>query len=159
MSERTIAFAKARSAPGARGLGTVFRRRFMAGDRATRAVLADLVHELADAGVGEEDVSNLELILAEVLNNVSEHAYAGTSGPVDLWVEALQSGLLCQVSDQGQPLPVDAVPDPALPLIAPPDHLPEGGFGWHIIRCLALDLDYARDGGWNRLSMRLPWVD
>jgi len=159
MPDRTIAYAQARSAPGPRGIGTLFRRRFMAGDRATRAVLAELVHELMDAGIGDEDISNVELILAEVLNNVAEHAYVEASGPVDLRIEVQIAGIACRVADQGRPLPSGVVPDPALPMIAPPDHLPEGGFGWHIIRALTDDIGYARDGDWNCLTMRLPWAD
>jgi len=134
-----------------------FARRFPAGDRETRRVLADLIDGLGQAGVGEDDRSNAELILAEVLNNIAEHAYADGVGPVELRVEVRRSGLACQIADRGQPMPASDAPDPDLPLIAPPDHLPEGGFGWHIIRCLTSDLRYARDRGWNRLTMHMPW--
>ena len=34
--------------------------------------------------------------------------------------------------------------------------LPEGGFGWHLIRTLTRDLAYVRSGGCNRLSFLLP---
>ncbi len=137
----------------------LFLRGFLAADKTTRAVLADLVTELTRAGLTPDDLSNAELVLAEVLNNIAEHAYGKATGPVELRVDLLRAGLGCTISDQGHPLPAGVVPDPDLPLIAPPDHLPEGGFGWHIIRCLTTDLRYARDGDWNRLSLRIPWAD
>ena len=161
MSDRTIAFADLTSdapAPN-RHLGAVLHRRFTSGDRETRLVLASLIEDLAHTGLGEEDLQNAELILAEVLNNIAEHAYAGGTGPVELRVEVQRTGLNCVVADQGRPLPGSKAPDPELPVIAPPDHLPEGGFGWHIIRCLTRDLAYVRDGDLNRLSMRVPWAD
>ncbi len=134
-----------------------FVRRFSAGDRETRAVLCDLVRALGNAGIGSDDVSNAELIVAEVLNNVSEHAYADGAGPVELKVAIDCGGFCCEIADCGQPMPANDAPDPELPVIAPPDNLPEGGFGWHIIRCLSSDLSYRRDQGWNRLSIRMPW--
>lgn len=137
----------------------LFDRGFLAADKTTRAVLADLVADLSRAGLTPDDLSNAELVLAEVLNNIAEHAYSKAPGPVELRVELQRAGLGCTISDQGRSLPAGVVPDPELPLIAPPDHLPEGGFGWHIIRCLTTDLRYARDGDWNRLSLRIPWAD
>lgn len=136
----------------------VFWRCFTASDCSTRGVLADLVADLSDAGLAAEDLFNAELVLAEVLNNVAEHAYAEGGGPVELRVEVRHAGLACMVADRGRPLPAGVVPNPELPLIAPPDHLPEGGFGWHIIRCLTCDMAYCTDGEWNRLSMRVPWA-
>ena len=137
----------------------VFWRSFMASDRSTRGILAELVRNLRRAGLGAEDLSNAELVLAEVLNNIAEHAYEDGSGPVELRVELASDGLFCVIGDRGRTLPEGVVPDPALPHIEPPDHLPEGGFGWHIIRCLTTELAYRKDGDWNRLSMLVPWAD
>lgn len=137
----------------------VFWHRFTASDRSTRDVLADLMAELRRAGLAADDLSNAELVLAEVLNNIAEHAYAEGSGPVELRVEVQRQGLACTVADRGRALPSGMVPDPQLPRIAPPDHLPEGGFGWHIIRCLTTEMAYFTEGEWNRLSLRLPWAD
>ncbi|GAB4263278.1 MAG: ATP-binding protein [Pararhodobacter sp.] len=136
-----------------------FQQRFEAGDLATRAVLQDLVAFLADAGIGDDDLVNVELILAEALNNVSEHAYAGGTGPVEVVVEVQRTGLFCRIADRGKGIPSGQAPDPDLPTINPPSDLPEGGFGWHIIRCLTRDLTYGREAGWNRLSMYVPWSD
>lgn len=135
----------------------VFVRGFSATDHDTRDTLSALFKVLDGAGIGAEDIANAELILAEALNNVAEHAYADGAGPVELAVTIEQGGLACTIADRGRPMPQGMVPSPGLPVIAPPDDLPEGGFGWHIIRCLATDLTYHRVQGQNRLSMRVPW--
>ena len=143
--------------PGAQSGEGRFARRFESGDLATREVLTLLMQRLAALDIDEDDQANAELILAEALNNVSEHAYRGGSGPVELVVDISRAGVACLVCDQGQAMPYGRVPDPALPVIDPPDIMPEGGFGWHIIRCLSTDLHYLRSDGWNRLSFRVPF--
>lgn len=137
----------------------IYLRRFSAGDRSTRIVLADLIAVLSDSGVGADDLANVEIILAEALNNVSEHAYPQGAGPVELSVTLGPGGLKCVIGDHGQPMPDGHAPKGGEPRIEPPDHLPEGGFGWHIIRCLTTDLRYSRLDGQNFLSMLVPWSD
>lgn len=136
-----------------------FARHFTAGDIATRAVLKDLVARLSVAGIGCDDLATIELILAEALNNIVEHAYADAPGPVELSVEMQRRGLACQIVDKGCPMPTGEPPNPPLPTIAPPVDIPEGGFGWHIIRCLTTNLTYRRDGVRNTLSMMVPLTD
>lgn len=144
--------------PVADGRQGRFSHQFVSGDWSTRAVLAVLVKRLAERGLSSDDIATVELILAEVLNNVTEHAYAETPGPVEIELELKPAGLACKVADQGTPLPQGELPDHPPPTIEPPDHLPEGGFGWHIIRGLTTDLVYSRDEGWNRLSMTVPYT-
>jgi len=148
--------------PGTQGLptlGEVIACSFTAGDMATRRVLADVMAGLIKAGLNDEDLATVELILAEALNNVVEHAYADGPGPVELSVALQSFGLACMITDTGRPMPTDDAPDPPLPVIEPPADLPEGGFGWHIIRCLTSDLTYRRDGAQNHLSMTVPLMD
>jgi serine/threonine-protein kinase RsbW len=99
-----------------------------------------------------------ELVLAEVLNNVAEHAYADGAGLVEVTLMSGPQGIDCRVADQGRAMPGGVLPAGRLPddLDLPLDDLPEGGFGWHLIRTLTKDLTYQRVGGWNRLSFRLP---
>ena len=133
-----------------------FVRRFVAGDHETRLVLAEVCARLAAAGLDEDDIGTVELVLAEVLNNVAEHAYGSDGGPVALRLDLPGDSVVCEVLDQGRPMPLGRVPDAGLPSIAPPDHLPEGGFGWHIVRCLVSDLGYERGTDGNRLRLRVP---
>ncbi|MFO1202017.1 MAG: ATP-binding protein [Tabrizicola sp.] len=99
-----------------------------------------------------------ELVLAEVLNNIAEHAYAQGAGPVEVTLSPGPFGIECQVIDQGVAMPGERLPEGRLP--GGPDlaldDLPEGGFGWHLIRTLTEELTYRRSGGCNRLHFRLP---
>jgi serine/threonine-protein kinase RsbW len=104
-----------------------------------------------------------EVVLAEVLNNIAEHAYVGGMGEISVTLRQTGAGLHCLVTDDGVAMPGGTLPagnHPAqraggaerplqdLPLA----DLPEGGFGWHLIRRLTQDLRYARVGGQNRLT-------
>lgn len=99
-----------------------------------------------------------ELVLAEVLNNVAEHAYAGRPGDVSVTLRRDPRGLHCLIVDSGLPMPGGTAPLGQLPggPDAALDDLPEGGFGWHLIHSLTQGLHYARQDGQNRLSFLVP---
>ncbi|SPH24137.1 Serine/threonine-protein kinase BtrW [Defluviimonas aquaemixtae] len=104
-----------------------------------------------------EEAGTLELALAEVLNNVVEHGYAGLPpGPVEIDITHDSDALWCQVSDEGHPMPDLKPPEGRLqPVTGMIDDLAEGGWGWALIRTLTADLNYARIDGRNELSFRL----
>ena len=110
------------------------------------------------AGLPLEDRGTAELVLAEVLNNVAEHAYAGSAGVVAVTLAPVPAGISCLIVDQGVAMPEGQLPEGKLP--GGPDtafeDLPEGGFGWYLIRTLTQDLSYVRTGDSNRLSFTLP---
>ncbi|OWY13537.1 hypothetical protein B6V73_17270 [Thioclava sp. JM3] len=106
----------------------------------------------------EEEAGTLELILAEILNNIVEHSYGESEeGVIALSIVRDRKGLNCSVSDDGIPLPPACLDlrdrDPERP---DPSSLPEGGFGWFLIRDLATDLGYHRQDGRNLLAFRMP---
>jgi serine/threonine-protein kinase RsbW len=128
---------------------------FTADPVAVRAALARLIAASPVHDLPEDDRGTVELVLAEVLNNVAEHAYAGGSGPVEVGLCATPLGIACRIVDRGLAMPDGQLPQGGLPP-AIPDDLPEGGFGWHLIRSLTADLTYARSAGQNRLSFLIP---
>jgi serine/threonine-protein kinase RsbW len=117
--------------------------------------LAQLLAAAPVQDLAEDDRGTVELVLAEVLNNVAEHAYAGGSGPVEVGLCATPLGIACRIIDRGLAMPNGRLPQGGLPSAGPGD-LPEGGFGWHLIRSLTADLTYARSAGQNRLSFLIP---
>lgn len=130
---------------------------FTADPTAVRAALERLLAAAPVQDLAEDDRGTVALVLAEVLNNVAEHAYAGGCGPVEVDLCATPLGIACRIVDRGLAMPNGTLPDGTLPPSAP-DDLPEGGFGWHLIRSLTADLTYARSGGQNRLSFLIPLV-
>ena len=102
--------------------------------------------------------STAETVLAEALNNIVEHAYAMAPGRIEVRLDASSAGILCVITDEGLGMPCNALPVGLCPdaqgsALA---DLPEGGFGWFLIRRLTKDLCYRRDGARNRLSFMLP---
>lgn len=126
---------------------------------AVRSALGQVMLDLEPCGLGVDVTGSLELILAEVLNNIVEHAYQMRGGAITLRLGTGDISLWCEICDRGA-----AMPGECLPVGAPTDvdvaidDLPEGGFGWFLIRTLATNLIYLRDGDTNRLSFSLPLV-
>jgi serine/threonine-protein kinase RsbW len=100
-----------------------------------------------------------EIVLAEVLNNIVEHAYADRPGNIVLGMELQPDGVWVTVCDHGHPFPKQELPQGKLPAIDAFEDLPEGGFGWHLIRTLVRNLTYLHKDGRNILSFHLPYED
>jgi serine/threonine-protein kinase RsbW len=131
---------------------------FLASPVSIRENLAHLMQARPLSDLSDDSRGSAELVLAEVLNNVAEHAYPEGQGPVSISLVRAAAGISCLIVDQGAPMPGGALP-PGVPPPAPDlalDDLPEGGFGWLLIRSLTHDLAYLRTGGCNRLSFTLP---
>jgi len=122
-----------------------------------RAALERVALVLEPLHLTTECAAAAEIVLAEVLNNVVEHAYATLRGTVDLELRLAGDTLACTVRDAGAQMPDGTPPLGRQVLVdVPLEHLPEGGFGWFLIRSLTRDLDYRRDQGRNRLTFLLP---
>ena len=123
------------------------------------AALGYIRAELAQHRLSKENLEVIELVMAETLNNVVEHAYAGAPQAGLIGVRGTYSGedLRLRITDIGKPMPGFALPA-GQPFkrheIA--DVLPEGGFGWGLIRLLSCDLAYSRMGDMNLLTLRIP---
>lgn len=126
---------------------------------ARQTAVRDGLHALLDTlllrSLPEDGRGTAEIVLAEALNNIVEHAYAHHDGEIEISLQLRQNELLCRISDTGAPMPCDQLPDGMLVPLGDFANLPEGGFGWHLIRSLSKDLAYRREGGRNLLSFRL----
>lgn len=120
-----------------------------------RRALDRLLTDSALSGMSEERRGALWTVLAEVLNNIVEHAYARDDGLIRLNLWQQGSDLAVEVVDQGAPMPGLCLPKGHLAEIGAFDDLPEGGFGWFLIRSMTQDLRYDRVGAENRLRFCL----
>ena len=124
---------------------------------AVRRALAQLQARLAPLDLNVEENGTFQIVLAEALNNVVEHAYGdGDPGVFEVEVTQVEAGLSFQITDSGAPMPDGEVPLGRLAdYSSETSELPEGGFGWFLIRDLTHELSYVRDDDRNVLSFRL----
>jgi len=120
-----------------------------------RALLAEIRTTLDAHGLQSEELASIELVLAEAMNNIVEHAYRDSSGDVSFSMMPGPKGLHVRLVDTGAALPDGQMPlgqrhEPGTAF----EDLAEGGFGWFLIRELARDLTYERENGRNLLCFR-----
>lgn len=123
--------------------------------------LAALVRRLSASGVPQSAGQTATLVLAEILNNVVEHAYRDrTDGRIHLDLCLAEDMLNVEVRDTGHPILGDLPGgSAAVTLDQPIDDLPEGGFGWGLIHLLTRSLSYHSTGETNRLRCEIPLED
>lgn len=162
MSVRDLPSPRQGDPPGGTALGWACTRRFEAQPALVSVELLGLNQTLIQLGLPIEQLFTLELVLAEVLNNVVEHAYQDRGeGRIELSVSVHAGFIHCGVTDFGAPMPGGVLP-PARrhsPKALALQDLPEGSFGWALIRDLTTGLKYCRDEGTNRLSFRIALED
>ena len=135
-----------------------FHLNVRSGTLATRSALDGLISGLAPLALDVEEISTVELVVAEALNNIVEHAYPETDndGPIAIGCAHRHDGLHITILDQGHPMPngqapIGMVQDTHVDIM----EMPEGGFGWFLIQNLAKDVRYRRINDQNRLDLRL----
>jgi serine/threonine-protein kinase RsbW len=131
-----------------------------ANERAVRRGLLAIKSGMSDLSLSQEDWSTVELVIAEVLNNIVEHAYSESgSGLIETHLDYSHDTLHCKVIDTGRSMPNGKLPEGApKDLTCDIADLPEGGFGWFLIHQLTRDLNYTRHANQNTLSFRLPFA-
>ncbi|WP_232962567.1 ATP-binding protein [Paracoccus tegillarcae] len=140
----------------------MFHRVLHARPMVVRDTLAAIRRRFA-AEIDEDALGRLELVLAEVMNNVTEHGPRGdTTAPdapvIHLSIVRHEGGLSCSITDDGVSLPDSCLLPRPIPDTAALD-LPEGGFGWFLIQDLTQELYYYREETRNFLAFHLPVTD
>jgi serine/threonine-protein kinase RsbW len=106
-----------------------------------------------------------QIALAEACNNIVEHAYqpprAVEDAMIVLDIAGDPGGLQITLRDKGRAMPDGPLPGRDLPLFDPADpaSLPEGGFGWALLREMTRALSISRRNGQNILRFRLLHTD
>lgn len=143
--------------PKGKGDPNTLRQVFPGDQSAVRKALKNAMHFLRGLDIAGDDCGTAELVLAEVINNVVKHAYAERRvGIIELRLVLSHDKLRFEVIDEGLPMPDgDAPGGRQHDLDCDAEDLPEGGFGWFLIRELTHDLTYLRDGSRNRLRFAM----
>ena len=135
-----------------------FRFSVRSGRMAVREALSKFLEAVQPLDLGVEEMSTIELVLAEALNNIVEHAYPPSvpDGPIDIRCVHRSDGLMVSITDRGSAMPEGHLPLGELACVdVDLKDIPEGGFGWFLIQHLARDITYKRIGEENLLKMRL----
>lgn len=103
--------------------------------------------------VGEEKIKEIELSLAEALNNIIKHAYKGNeSNKIEISMVIEGDIIKIVLTDYG--LPREKIGKPVLEFDPNDiDSLPEGGMGLYIIEQLMDENVYFRDGEKNTFTL------
>lgn len=140
------------------GEGLLIRCRLDSLPASVSATLRAVRRQLCGAAPALDRDLPWELVVAEVLNNIVEHAYHDApGGEIRARLRFCPQGLRADFTDHGSAMPGLRLPvGAAVPLDMGVADLPEGGFGWFLIHTLARDLHYRREAGANRLTLRVP---
>lgn len=103
-------------------------------------------------GLGTGERERLEIVLAEALNNIVEHAYAQKRGKIRLAMWNQRGRIHLLFEDEGCAMPEGGLPKGDMP---ESEQFPEGGFGWYLIRSFSQRVSYRRIDGFNRLYIIL----
>lgn len=135
-----------------------FHRAFASQDLAVRDALIAMDARMRRRDLPDEVIGDMNVVLAEALNNVVEHAHADREdGRIELTIFVRPCCIRCQIFDDGAPMPGLELPAGMLPTSDTDfEDLPEGGFGWFLIRNMTADLAYERREDGNRLQFHLP---
>lgn len=131
---------------------------------AVREALCQLFSKQTEIPLPSEACDRAQIVLAEALNNVVKHAYAHCDGGIEVHITFFLDYLECHIIDHGQPIPDDIFFVTKRPAIPPHtingtfSELPEGGFGWHLIKTLSHNLRYTRHAGKNQLSFSISRI-
>lgn len=146
------------ASPSETALLAPFQLSVRSGTHAARKALDGLISGLSPLALDVEEISTVELVMAEALNNIVEHAYPepDNEGPIAIGCTHKPDGLHMTILDQGYPMPDGQAPiGMAKDLDVDIMDMPEGGFGWFLIQNLAKDVRYGRVNNQNRLELRL----
>lgn len=123
-----------------------------------RLTLTSIRSDLGANGIQTCPGDMWELVIAEVLNNIVEHAYGERpDGSIRLDMHFGETRLSATFIDSGVAMPNGSLPDgnPAN-LDVDTQMLPEGGFGWNLIQSLSDRLVYERRADQNHLHLEMP---
>lgn len=115
---------------------------------------AELEAMLAEAHVPHDVVYACSLVLEEVFTNIVRYAYADAGAhDVRFAARLAETHVVLEFADDGRAFDPLAAKPPDLRI--PPEERPIGGLGIHLVRKLADEITYTREGALNRLSVRI----
>lgn len=97
---------------------------------------------------------DVQIVLAEAVNNVIEHGFKDeNSGEIHIDIHVMDEMTVVQLMDNGTEFILSS--KPASPVINKEviDDLPEGGFGWFLINEITHSFELRRSQDMNKLTL------
>lgn len=128
---------------------------FLAREPDANAGLALVLHRIREANLIADRQEDIQIALTEAVNNIVEHAYVDrVPGHVIIRCALLPGRVEFEIRDTGIALPGGCPPGGAAPDVrVAKRQMPEGGFGWFLIRSLAQSIRYERQRDTNCLKI------
>lgn len=119
--------------------------------------IAQCNHTLQLAGVGAAHLSDVELVLEEVMVNIVQHGFPDErEGTITLQLSVADDTITVELHSDGVPFDPTHAPSPELTGdIADQEQV--GGLGIHLVRALVREMDYSHDEGGNHLRLHIPY--
>ncbi len=120
-----------------------------------RAAVQAVAAWLAAHGVHQDDIGSVQIALAEAVNNVVEHGACSSRDHIRVTARIrCRRGVIIEICDSGRGLPNGETPQGHfVPPAGSAADLPEGGYGWHLIKELTARVQYRRRENCNTLVL------
>jgi serine/threonine-protein kinase RsbW len=105
-------------------------------------------------GLAERVVLDVQLAVDELVTNAVTYGWNDEEDRHEIIVrQDLEAGhWVIDLEDDGRPFDPRSVPSPRIDL--PPEERPIGGLGIHLVRSVVDELEYRREAGRNRVTLR-----
>ncbi len=109
---------------------------------------------LERSGVADRKAFLTRLALEELLSNVIRHGYDDPGAhEISVCLRVVDGSVELEIADDGKAF--DPRSAPQVDVLTPLGDRPVGGLGLHLLRRMIGDIRYERDGGQNRVRLRL----
>jgi len=117
-------------------------------------LLEEIQQWMHSVGVSTDRVTDVQIVLAEALNNVIEHGFEHeNTGELEIKIEVSDIQTVAYISDNGMAFtPPDNAQSP-LKSDGDLNTLPEGGFGWFLIKEVTSCYEFHRQADKNKLIL------
>jgi serine/threonine-protein kinase RsbW len=134
----------------------VFSKTFLSAQPFISANVAEAIGWVREQDINQSTSGSIEIVLAEALNNVVEHAYLyREDGTIEMGLVLNDNVLRICLSDDGCPFPGIPQRREMKGSAIRFEDLPEGGFGWLLIHSLTRSIHYESVEGKNVMHFEI----
>lgn len=134
--------------------GFVFRRCLKNCQKCVPKFLDEARKWMRQVGVADRKNKNIQIVLAEALNNIIEHGFEReNAGLIEIDIEVSGGTVVIHLSDNGKSFTPPTPTQTPMQDSGDFDNLPEGGFGWFLIREITSSYECYRRSNQNLLIL------